>query len=46
MQNELNVIYFFLDFEKPFESVEYDVMFKTLESFNFGDKFIDIIKPL
>lgn len=46
MQNELNEIYFFLDFEKPFDSVEYNVMFKTLESFNFGDKFIDIIKPL
>lgn len=35
MQNELNEIYFFLDFEKPFDSVEYNVMFKTLESESF-----------
>lgn len=35
---------FVFDFEKFFDLVKYNVMFKMLESFNFGDKFIDIIK--
>lgn len=41
MQNDYLLL--FLDFEKAFDSVEYNFMFKTLEKFNFGDKFIGMI---
>lgn len=46
MHNDLDVILLFLDFEKSFDSVEYNFMFKTLEKFNFGDKFKGMIKTL
>lgn len=46
MDNDLDGILLFLDFEKAFDSVEYNFMFKTLEKFRFGDKFIDMIKLL
>ena len=39
-------ILLFLDFEKAFDSVEYNFMFKTLEKFNFGEQFINMIKLL
>lgn len=36
----------FLDFEKAFDSVEWNFLFKTLETFNFGTNFINWIKIL
>lgn len=44
MHNDLDGILLFVDFEKAFDSVEYNFMFKTLEKFNFGDEFIGMIK--
>ena len=35
-----------LDIEKAFDSVSHDFLFKILEKFNFGHKFIDSIKTL
>ena len=34
----------FLDFQKAFDSVEWDFLFKTLEQFNFGPDFLRWIK--
>ena len=35
-----------LDFEKAFDSLEWNFLFKTLKKFNFGDKFINWMKLL
>ena len=35
-----------LDFEKAFDSLNWNFLFKTLESFNFGPSFIFWIKTL
>ena len=35
-----------LDFEKAFDSVEWNFLFKTLEKFNFGPNFISWVKIL
>lgn len=35
-----------MDFEKAFDSVEWNFLFKTLETFNFGTNFINWIKIL
>ena len=34
----------FIDFEKAFDSVEWDFLFKCLEAFNFGPDFLHLIK--
>ena len=34
----------FIDFEKAFDSVEWDFLFKCLEAFNFGSDFPHWIK--
>ena len=34
----------FIDFEKAFDSVEWDFLFKCLEAFNFGSDFLHWIK--
>ena len=39
-------ILLFLDFEKGFDPVEYNFMFKNLDKFNFGEQFINMIKLL
>ena len=36
----------FLDFEKAFDSLEWDFMMKMLKQFNFGEEFIQWIKTL
>ena len=36
----------FLDFEKAFDSLEWDFIFSTLEKFGFGNDFIQWIKIL
>ena len=36
----------FLDFEKVFDSVEWNFMYKVLEKFNFGKNFINWINVL
>lgn len=46
VHNDLDGILLFLDFEKAFDSIEYNFMVKTLEKFNFGSKFIGMIKTL
>ena len=35
-----------IDFEKAFNSVEWDFLFKTLKAVNFGENFIAWIKTL
>ena len=44
--NDEDGILLFLDYEKAFDSVEYNFMFKVLEKYNFGKDFIDMIKTL
>ena len=39
-------ILLFLDFEKAFDSVEWNFLYKTLENFNFGTNFIKWMKIL
>ena len=36
--------FIFIDFEKAFHSVEWDVLFKCLEAFNFGSDILHWIK--
>ena len=42
--NDKNGAMICIDFEKAFDSVEHDFIFKTLEKFNFGERFIGWIK--
>ena len=35
-----------IDFEKAFDSLEWDFIFKTLKYFDFGDHFIDLVNLL
>ena len=34
----------FIDFEKAFDSVEWDFLFECLESLNFGPNFLNWVK--
>jgi len=43
---KINGCLLFLDFQKAFDSVEWDFMFATLKRFNFGDMFIKWISVL
>lgn len=42
LNNQLDGIVLFLDFEKAYDSVEYNFMFRTLIKFRFGDQFIKL----
>ena len=42
--NHLSSIIFFADFEKAFDSVDHEFMFKTFKHFNFGDSFLKWLK--
>ena len=33
-----------IDFEKEFDSIEWNFLFKCLKIYNFGDSFVDWIK--
>ena len=44
--NDKDGILLFLDYEKAFDSVEYNFMFKVLEKYNFGKDFIGMVKTL
>ena len=35
-----------IDFEKAFDKIEWNFIFKTLEYFKFGDKFMNYVKLL
>ena len=45
-ENNEDGILVFLDFEKAFDSVEWNFLFKTLEKFNFGQNFVRWMKVL
>ena len=44
--NNQDNILLFLDFEKAFDSVEWNFLFKALRKFNFGEQFLKWIKIL
>ncbi len=44
--NNSNGILLFMDFEKAFDSVEWNFLFKVLQKFNFGESFISWMKIL
>ena len=46
IQNDIDGILLFLDFQKAFDSVEWNFMFKVLKKFNFGDVFIEWLQIL
>jgi len=43
-ENDLNGILFFSDFEKAFDTLNHDFMFKCLKHFNFGNDLINWVK--
>lgn len=45
-KNQKGGLLVLLDFQKAFDSVEWEFMFQSLEKFNFGPKFIQWIKLL
>ena len=45
-KHKLDIILIFLDFEKAFNSVEHEYIYKTLKKSNFGENLIKWIKAL
>ena len=45
-ENNLHEMMLMIDFEKAFDSVDFDFIMKTLDIFNFGEKFKEWIKIL
>ena len=43
-QNELDGYILAIDFEKAFDSIEWDFLWKSLESFGFPDAYLKLIK--
>ena len=46
MEHNSDGILVFLDFEKAFDSIEWNFLLKTLKQFNFGDNFIKWVNIL
>ena len=44
--NNIGGILLFLDFEKAFDCLEWNVLIKTMDKINFGSKFISNVKSL
>ena len=44
MQKNIPGILLQLDFEKAFDTIEWEFIWKTLEKFNFGPIFIQMVK--
>ena len=44
MIEDLSGLIMTIDFEKAFDKIEWNFIFKTLEHFKFGDKFINYVK--
>ena len=44
VEENIQGILILIDFEKAFDSVEWDFLFKCLEAFNFGSDFLHWIK--
>ena len=45
-KEKIQAIIMSVDFEKAFDKVQWDSMFRILQAFNFGLKFIDLVKLL
>ena len=45
-KNDIPELLVLIDFEKAFDTIEWDFLFKTLKSYNFGKTFINWIKLL
>ena len=45
-QNNLNALIVSFDFEKAFDTLEHETIFAALELFNFGPKYIQMVKTL
>ena len=45
-ENDIDGILLFLDFQKAFDSVEWNFMFRVLKMFNFGETFIEWVRIL
>ena len=45
-EQNMNGFITLIDFEKAFDSIEWNFLFKCLKTFNFGDAFLDWIKIL
>ena len=44
VEEDIPGLMIFIDFKKAFDSVEWDVLFKCLEAFNFGSNFLNWVK--